>query len=106
MPSDKEYMDFMSDQLSALCGVSWRAMMGEYILYYQGRVVGGIYDNRFLVKPTQSAAAMMPGAPREIPYPGGREMLLVENVDDREFLERLLDAMVEECPVPKQKREI
>ena len=106
MASSKEYLEFVLEQLSQLDEITYKAMMGEYILYYQGRIVGGIYDNRFLVKPTKSAEAMMPGAPREIPYPGGREMLLVENVDDREFLERLLDAMVEECPVPKQKREI
>ena len=68
-------------------------MMGEYIIYYRGRIVGGIYDDRFLVKPTKSAAAMMPDAERELPYEGAKEMLLVDNVDDREFLQKLL----EEC---------
>ena len=103
MPSDKEYMDFMSDQLSALCGVSWRAMMGEYILYYQGRIVGGIYDNRFLVKATKAAMEMMPDADQELPYEGAKAMLLVDDVEDREFLKELLEAMYPELPAPKKR---
>ena len=102
MASSKEYLDFILEQLSELDGVSWRAMMGEYILYYRGRVVGGIYDDRFLVKPTRSAAALMPEAARELPYDGAKEMLLVEDVDNREFLKKLLEAMAEELPAPKK----
>lgn len=102
MASSKEYLDFILEQLSELDGVSWRSMMGEYILYYCGRVVGGIYDDRFLVKPTRSAAAMMPHAARELPYEGAKEMLLVEDVDNREFLQKLLEAMAEELPAPKK----
>ena len=86
MASTKAYLDFILDQLSGLDEITYRAMMGEYIIYYRGRIVGGVYDDRFLVKPTKSAAAMMPDAERELPYEGAKEMLLVDNVDDREFL--------------------
>ena len=103
MASDKEYLDFTLEQLSALEGVTWRAMMGEYILYYQGRIVGGIYDNRLLVKPTPAACALLPDAPRELPYEGAKEMLLVEDMDDREALCALLKAMLRELPAPKRK---
>ena len=102
MASSKEYLDFILEQLSDLDGVSWRAMMGEYILYYRGRVVGGIFDDRFLVKPTKSAAAMMPHAEKELPYEGAKEMLLVDDVDSREFLVSLLEATAEELPAPKK----
>ena len=101
MASSKEYLDFILDQLSELDGVSWRKMMGEYILYRHGKIIGGIYDDRFLVKPTRSAAAMMPYAGREIPYEGAKEMLLVDNVENREFLRELLEAMDGELPAPK-----
>ena len=79
-------------------------MMGETIIYYRGKIVGGIYDDRFLVKPTKSAVAMMPEAARELPYDGAKEMLLVDNVDDRSFLEVLLTAIYEELPQPKKKQ--
>ena len=92
------------EQLSELEDLSYRAMMGEYILYYRGKVVGGIYDDRFLVKPTKSAVAMMPNAAPELPYDGAKEMLLVDDVDNKEFLKELLEAMVEELPVPKKKK--
>ena len=103
MASSKEYLDFILEQLSELDDVSYRAMMGEYILYYRGKVVGGIYDDRFLVKPTKSAAAMMPKAEMEPPYAGARNMLLVDNVDNRDFLRELLEAMDPELPAPKKK---
>ena len=79
-------------------------MMGEYIVYYRGRIVGGIYDDRFLVKPTKSAVAMMPDADKELPYEGAKEMLLVDNVENREFLQELLNAMYDELPAPKKKK--
>ena len=104
MASSKEYLDFVLEQLSLLEGVTHRAMMGEYILYYRGKVVGGIYDDRFLVKPTASAEAMLPDAAREIPYEGAREMLLVDNLEDREFLRDLLEAMAGELPAPKKRK--
>ena len=101
MASSKEYLDFVLEQCT---GLSARAMMGEYVLYYGGKVVGGIYDNRLLVKPTPSAIALMPKAPREMPYEGAKEMLLVENIEDRKFLEKLFEAMYPELPEPKKKR--
>ena len=104
MASSKEYLDFILEQLSELDDVSHRAMMGEYIVYYRGKVVGGIYDDRFLVKPTKSAAAMMPNADVKLPYDGAKEMLLVDNVDNKDFLRELLEAMYAELPVPKKKK--
>ena len=104
MSSSKSYLDFILDQLSGLDEISWRAMMGEYILYYKGRIFGGIYDDRLLVKPTASAVSMMPNAVRELPYEGAKEMLLVENVEDRAFLETLLTAMAEELPLPQKRK--
>ena len=103
MASSKEYLDFIMDQLSGLDGVSYRAMMGEYVIYFRGKIPAGIYDDRFLVKVTPAALALMPEAAREVPYPGGSEMLLVDNVDDRDFLRELLEAMYEELPAPKKK---
>ena len=104
MASSREYLDFILEQLSGLESITYRAMMGEFILYYRGKIIGGIYDDRFLVKPTKSAMAMMPDADREIPYEGAKEMLLVDNVDNREFLTELLTAMYDELPEPKKKR--
>lgn len=104
MASSKEYLDFILEQLSELDDVTYHAMMGEYIIYYRGKIVGGIYDDRFLVKPTKSAAAMMPDADRELPYEGAKEMFLVDNVENKEFLRELLEAMYEELPAPKKKK--
>ena len=104
MASSKAYVDFILDQLSGLDEISCRAMMGEYILYYRGKIIGGIYDDRFLVKPTKSAAAMMPDAEKELPYDGAKEMLLVDDVDNKEFLRELLEAMYSELPAPKKKK--
>ena len=103
MASSKEYQDFILDQLSGLDEISYRAMMGEYIIYYRGKVVGGIYDDRFLIKPVKSAVAMMPDADMELPYEGAKEMLLVDDVENREFLRKLLDAMYPELPAPKKR---
>ena len=104
MASSREYLEFIMEQLSELDDVSYRAMMGEYIIYYRGRIVGGIYDNRFLVKPTKSAAAMMPDADIEMPYEGAKPMLLVDEVDNKEFLNKLLEAMYPELPAQKIKK--
>lgn len=102
MASSKEYLEFIMDQLSGLEDVSYRGMIGEYIIYYRGKVIGGIYDDRFLVKPTKSARSLMPDAPLELPYDGAKEMLLVDNVENREFLQDLLKAMYSELPAPKK----
>lgn len=103
MASSEGYRDFILDQLAGMEDVSCRAMMGEYILYYRGRIVGGIYDDRLLVKPVSSAAALLPDARRELPYAGAKEMLLVEDVENRELLRALLDAMYDELPAPKKR---
>ena len=103
MSSGREYLEYILDQLSDLDGISYRKMMGEYIIYYRGRVAGGIYDDRFLVKPVRAAEAIMPDAERELPYEGAKEMLLVDDVEDREFLRELLSAMYPELPDPKKK---
>ena len=104
MASSKEYLDFILEQLSELEDVSYRAMMGEYIIYYDSKVVGGIYDDRFLVKPTKSAVEKMPDASLELPYEGAKEMLLVDDVENKEFLRELLEDMYNELPVPKKRR--
>jgi len=104
MASSKEYLDFILEQLSELEGISYRAMMGEYILYYGGKIVGGIYDDRFLVKVTKSSREKMPDAELELPYEGAKEMLLVDDVENKEFLRELLEAMYPELPLPKKKK--
>ena len=98
----KEYLDFIMDQLSDLQDVKYRAMMGEYIIYYKCKIVGGIYDDRFLVKPIKAAVDLMPDAQKELPYEGAKEMLLVDDVDNREFLYKLLRAMYDELPAMKK----
>lgn len=103
MASDKEYVNFVLDQLSKLSDVTCRAMMGEYLLYYRDKVIGGIYNNRFLVKPVPSALSLMPGASFEEPYSGAKDMLLVDNIDDRDFLQKLFNAMYDELPYTKKR---
>ncbi|MBR0232038.1 MAG: TfoX/Sxy family protein [Clostridia bacterium] len=105
MASSKEYLDFVLEQLSEAEGVSYRAMMGEYVIYAQGKVVGGIYDDRFLVKPTPGALELIPNAPREIPYDGAKEMLLVEDIEDRRLMNALLSAIAADLPAPKAKKQ-
>ena len=98
MASNKDYLTFVLEQLSDLDDISYRAMMGEYILYFRGKIIGGIYDDRLLVKPVQSAISLMPTATYELPYEGAKEMLLVEDIDNREFLCNLFLSMYEELP--------
>ena len=104
MASSKEYLAYILEQLSELEDIRYRAMMGEYILYYQEKVVGGIYDDRFLIKNVKSARERMLDASLERPYDGAKEMLLVENVEDKEFLTDLFKAIYDELPVPKPKK--
>ena len=104
MPSSKEYLNFIMEQLSGLDGITYKPMMGEYIIYFHNKIIGGIYDDRFLVKPAISAKKLMPDAPFETPYDGAKPMLLVDNVDDTEFLTELLNTMSDELPEPKKKR--
>lgn len=104
MASRKEYLDFILEQLSELDDISYRAMMGEYILYYRGKIVGGIYDDRLLVKPVKSAIDYMSSIEYEYPYKGAKEMLLVDNVDNKEYLTGLFHVMFDELPIPKPKK--
>ena len=104
MASGEDYLTFVLDQLSGLDGITWRKMMGEYILYFRGRIVGGLYDDRLLVKPVPAALSLMPEAPRELPYPGAKEMLLVEDVDNGDFLRALFLAMYDELDPGKNGR--
>ena len=104
MASTKEYLDFVLDQLSGLEEISFKAMMGEYILYYRGRIFGGIYDDRLLVKHVPAAVKLMPDASMELPYEGAKEMIMVNDVDNREFLCELVEAMYGELPAPKKKK--
>lgn len=102
MASRKDYLEYVLEQCPE--GTTFRAMMGEYVLYFREKVFGGIYDNRVLVKPVSSALAIMPDASRELPYEGAKEMLLLENLDDRIFVKELLEAMYEELPLPRQRK--
>ena len=103
MASSKEYLEFVLEQLSLLDDITYRAMMGEYIIYYRGKIIGGIYDDRFLVKQTKSALKMMPDADLELPYEGAKEMIMVDEVENRDFLKQLFYAMYPELPAPKKK---
>ena len=104
MASRKEYLDFILEQLSELEEIAYRAMMGEYIIYYRGKIICGIYDDRLLVKPVKYAILLMPDANYELPYEGAKEMLLVNDVDSKDFLTRLFNAMYNELPAPKKKK--
>ena len=104
MASSKEYLEFILEQLSLLDDISYRAMMGEYIIYYHGKVMGGIYDDRFLVKQTKAASELMPYDDLELPYEGAKEMYLVDNVEDKTFLQSLFDKMYPELPAPKKRK--
>lgn len=104
MASSKEYLAYILEQLSELEDIRYSAMMGEYILYYREKVVGGIYDDRFLIKNVKSARERMLDASLERPYDGAKEMLLVENVEDKEFLTDLFKAIYDELPAPKPKK--
>lgn len=104
MASSKGFLEYITEQLSGLDEVSTRSMMGEYIIYYKGRIAAYICDDRLLVKPVAAAKEYLPDAPMELPYEGAKEMLLVENVDDREFLCGLFEAIYEQLPEPKKKK--
>ena len=104
MSSSKDFLNFVLEQLSDLSEISYKPMMGEFLIYYQGKLVGGIYDDRLLVKPVKSAIEYMPNATYSLPYEGAKQMLLVDNVDDKDYLCGLLDAMYADLPAPKSKK--
>ncbi|MBR5422554.1 MAG: TfoX/Sxy family protein [Clostridia bacterium] len=104
MASEKEYLEYVMEQLSDVSGVTYRPMMGEFILYARNKIIGGIYDDRLLVKITKASARLMPDAPETLPYEGAKPMLLVEDIDDRALLTELVNAMWDELPAPKKKK--
>ena len=104
MPSSKEYLNFILEQLSDLNDITYKPMMGEFLIYYRGKLVGGIYDDRLLVKPVKAAISYMPQAEYSLPYEGAKEMLLVDNIDDKEYLAGLFEAMFDDLPMPKAKK--
>lgn len=104
MATSKDYLNFILDQLSGLPEITFRPMMGEYLLYYRGRLLGDICDNRLLLKPVPAAVELLPGAAYEAPYPGAKELLLVEEVENRELLARVVEAMYPQLPPPKPKK--
>lgn len=104
MPSSKQYLEYVLEQLSDLDEISYRAMMGEYIIYYRAKIIGGIYDDRFLVKPVKSAMSMMPDARMELPYEGAKEMILVDDLENKVFLSELFEAMYDELPAPRKRK--
>lgn len=104
MASSRSYLEYILDNLSGLDDISHRAMMGEYIIYYRGKIAAYICDDRLLVKTVAAAERLFPNAPRELPYEGAKPMILVENTDDREFLCRLFNEMYDELPAPKAKK--
>ena len=104
MASDKDYLEFVLEQLSSLDEISSRYMMGEYIIYYRGKIIGGIYDNRFLIKPTKSAERLISDVHYAIPYKGAKEMIEVEDIENREFICNLINEMYDELPEPKKKK--
>ena len=103
MPSSKEYLSFILEQLSELNDITCKPMMGEFLIYYRGKLVGGIYDDRLLVKPVKSAISYMRKAEYSLPYAGSKEMLNVDNVDDKVYLAGLFEAMYDDLPMPKMK---
>ena len=104
MASSKEYLSFILEQLSDLDDITYKAMMGEYIIYYRGKIVGGIYDDRLLVKPIKSAITYMKNPSYELPDEGGKEMILVDDIDDKVYLTELFNTMYDELPAPKVKK--
>ena len=104
MPSRKDYLNFILEQLSDLNDITYKPMMGEFLIYYRRKLVGGVYDDRLLVKPVKSAISYMPQAEYSLPYEGAKEMLLVDNIDDKEYLAGLFEAMFDDLPMPKAKK--
>ena len=104
MASSREYLEYVLDQLSGIPGITYRAMMGEFILYAGGRIFGGVYDDRLLVKDVPAARKRMPDAVTELPYEGAKPMLLAEDIDSREKLQELVMAMFPELPAPKRRK--
>ncbi len=104
MATNKEFLSYVLEQLSEVQNITYRQMMGEYIIYQNGKIAAYLCDDRLLLKPVPSAAAMLPDALREPPYDGAKDMILVEQIDDKQFLTELFAAMYDELPLPKKKK--
>ena len=104
MASTKDFLEFVMGQLSILSDITYRAMMGEFIIYYRGKIIGGIYDNRLLVKPNKAVLKIIPHAKMEMPYPGGRPMIMIPDIENPELLEQVFNALYAELPDAKHKR--
>lgn len=104
MASSKEFLEYILEQLSEVEGITYRAMMGEYIIYYKDRIVGGIYDDRLLIKPVKSAIDYVSDIRYEVPYEGAKEMILIEEVDNKEYLTELFKEIYDDLPTPKKKK--
>lgn len=104
MATKKEYLEFILEQLSGLSEITYRCMMGEYIIYYRGKIAAYVCDDRFLVKPVESVKRMIPNAPLEPPYAGAKNMVLIEDIDNKDFLTKLFTVMYPELPEPKKKK--
>ena len=104
MASSKEFLEYILEQLSEVEEITYRAMMGEYIIYYKGRIADGIYDDRLLIKPVKSAIDYVSDIRYEVPYEGAKEMILIEEVDNKEYLTELFKAIYDDLPTPKKKK--
>lgn len=103
MSTTIDYYEYLQEQLEPIGNIRYRKMMGEYCVYYRDKVIGGIYDNRFLIKNINASRLYLPNTTLEIPYQGAKPMILVEELSDKELLKKLMIAMYEELPTPKKK---
>ena len=104
MATNREFLEYTLELFGDLPEITFRPMMGEYLLYYRGKLFGGLYDGRLLVKPVPSARALLPDAAMEEPYPGAKKMLALTSLEDRDLLTRLVTAMYAELPAPRPRR--
>lgn len=105
MATSKEFHDYTVKTLQKIGDVTTRKMMGEYLVYYQGKLVGDICDNCLFLKPTESVLRLLPDAERGYPYEGSKTlMVMVENVEDEKLMTAVLNGMYQELPEPKKKK--
>lgn len=91
MATTKDYLQYILDQISDLDNITYRQMMGEYILYYNWKIIWWIYDNRLLLKPTNKVKELINNLEMQIPYPWAKEMIYVDNVDNSDYLKELIN---------------
>lgn len=104
MASSKDYLNYILDEISELSDITYRQMMGEYIIYYKGKIAAYVCDDRLLVKDVPSALKYLKTIVYEKPYEGAKDMLLVEDIDDRKYLTGLFEAIYDELPAPKKRK--